>query len=301
MLELGNAPAASGDLIKDVNEDTFMEDVIEASKSQPVIVDFWAPWCGPCKTLIPNLEAEVKAAGGKVKMVKVDIDQNQMLASQMRIQSVPAVFAFVDGQPVDGFMGAKAPSEIKAFIDKLLASTGDGGGLEEAVAMAEEMLEQGSVNDAADTFLAILGEDRQNVGAFAGYVKAQIVLGNIEKAQEYLNAIPDAIKDDPAILAVIAQIEIAGMASNAGETGELKAKLDADPNDHQTRFDLAMAELAANDNAAAVETLLDLFKRDADWNEGAAKEQLFKIFDALGAKDPIAQAGRRKLSSIIFA
>ncbi len=301
MLELGNAPAANGDLIKDVNEDTFMEDVIEASKSQPVIVDFWAPWCGPCKTLIPNLEAEVKAAGGKVKMVKVDIDQNQMLASQMRIQSVPAVFAFVDGQPVDGFMGAKAPSEIKAFIDKLLASTGEDGGLEEAVAMAEEMLEQGSANDAADTFLAILGEDRQNVGAFAGYVKAQIALGNIEQAQEYLNAAPDEIKDDPAILAVIAQVEIAGMASDAGETGDLKAKLEANPDDHQARFDLAMAELAANDSAAAVDTLLDLFKRDAEWNEGAAKEQLFKIFDALGAKDPIAQAGRRKLSSIIFA
>ncbi|WP_370452090.1 tetratricopeptide repeat protein [Amylibacter sp. SFDW26] len=301
MLELGNAPAANGDLIKDVNEDTFMEDVIEASKSQPVIVDFWAPWCGPCKTLIPNLEAEVKAAGGKVKMVKVDIDQNQMLASQMRIQSVPAVFAFVDGQPVDGFMGAKAPSEIKAFIDKLLASTGEDGGLEEAVAMAEEMLEQGALNDAADTFSAILGEEPENAAAYAGYVKAQIAMGNIEQAQKNLGALPESIKNDPAILAVIAQVEIASMASDAGETSELKAKLEANPDDHQTRFDLAMAELAADDSAAAIDTLLDLFRRDAEWNEGAAKEQLFKIFDALGAKDPIAQAGRRKLSSIIFA
>ncbi|KAB7614481.1 co-chaperone YbbN [Amylibacter sp. SFDW26] len=301
LLELGNAPAANGDLIKDVNEDTFMEDVIEASKSQPVIVDFWAPWCGPCKTLIPNLEAEVKAAGGKVKMVKVDIDQNQMLASQMRIQSVPAVFAFVDGQPVDGFMGAKAPSEIKAFIDKLLASTGEDGGLEEAVAMAEEMLEQGALNDAADTFSAILGEEPENAAAYAGYVKAQIAMGNIEQAQKNLGALPESIKNDPAILAVIAQVEIASMASDAGETSELKAKLEANPDDHQTRFDLAMAELAADDSAAAIDTLLDLFRRDAEWNEGAAKEQLFKIFDALGAKDPIAQAGRRKLSSIIFA
>jgi putative thioredoxin len=300
MLELGNTSPA-GDLMKDVNEETFMQDVIEASKDTPVIVDFWAPWCGPCKTLGPALEAEVKAAGGKVKMVKVDIDQNQMLASQMRVQSIPAVFAFVDGQPVDGFMGAKAPSEIKAFIEKLLATTGNDGGLEEAVAMATEMLEQGAANDAADTFQAILGEEPENAAAYAGYVKAQIALGNTEQAAKNLGAVPESIANDPAILAVKAQLELADMVADAGEIGDLKAALTKNPGDHQTRFDLAMAELAADDQAAAVDTLLDLFRRDREWNDAAAKAQLFKIFDALGATDPIAQSGRRKLSSMIFA
>lgn len=300
MLELGNTPTAA-DLVKDVNEDTFMQDVIEASKETPVIVDFWAPWCGPCKTLGPALEAAVLAAKGKIKMVKIDIDQNQALASQMRVQSIPAVFAFVGGKPVDGFMGAKAPSEIKTFIDQILLTSGPDGGLAEAVAMATEMLEQGAATDAADTFQAILGEEPENAGAYAGYVKAQIALGNVEQAEKNLSAVPESIANDPAILAVIAQLELANSAANAGEIGALQAQHDANPDDHQVQLDLAIAELAADNAATAVDILLDLFRRDMEWNDAAAKTQLFKIFDALGAQDPVAKAGRRKLSSIIFA
>ncbi len=296
----GGAAPAKNDLIKDVDEATFMADVVEASKEVPVIVDFWAPWCGPCKTLGPALEAAVTAAGGKVKLVKIDVDKNQRIAGQMRVQSIPAVFAFVDGQPVDGFMGNVPPSELKDFVDRV-ATQGPDGGLADALAAAEEMLETGAAADAAQTFAAILGEEPGNLEAIGGLARAYLAAGDAARARETLDLAPADKASDPAIAAARAAIELAEDTADVGETEELRARLAANENDHQTRLDLAMALLAAKDKAGAVDELLELFRRDREWSDGAARVQLMKIFDSLPANDPIALKGRRRLSSMIFA
>ncbi|MCL4144588.1 UNVERIFIED_CONTAM: hypothetical protein GTU68_028811 [Idotea baltica] len=279
-----------------------MADVIEASKETPVIVDFWAPWCGPCKTLGPALEAEVNAAAGKVKMVKIDVDQNQMLAQQMRVQSIPAVFAFVDGQPVDGFMGAKSGSEIKEFVAKTIAAGGDGpGDLSEAITAANEMLEQGEVTDAAEIFAAVLEQDGKNGEAFSGLIRAQIAAGDADAAQEMLDNAPAELANLPAVLALKAQSELAKMSGETGETADLETKLASDENDHQTRFDLALAHLNADNTELAIDQLLELFRRDREWDDAAAKTQLFKIFDSLGPEDALAQNGAQNYSSYDIA
>jgi putative thioredoxin len=287
--------------IKDATEATFMADVIDASQEVPVIVDFWAPWCGPCKTLGPALEKAVAEAKGKVRLVKVDVDQNQRIAAQMRVQSIPAVFAFVGGQPVDGFLGAQPPAQIKAFVDRLIAMSGGNAGLEEALKLAEEMLSEGAVADAAQTFAAVLAEDDGNVAAIAGLARAYFALGDIERAREVLALAPKAKANDPAILAAKAQIELAEASAGAGETTELAARVERNPDDHQARYDLAMALVGKGDQAGAIDALLELFRRDREWNDAAAKTQLFKIFDSLGPKSEEAQRGRRRLSSMIFA
>jgi len=301
MLEL-NQSNSEEILIKDVNEDTFMDDVIEASKSSPIVVDFWAPWCGPCKTLGPALEAEVKATNGKIKMVKIDIDQNQNLASQMRIQSIPAVFAFVDGQPIDGFMGAKAPSELKVFIEKLLEKvTDDEGDLSEAIAVADEMLEAEEFDDAADTFEAILGEDPNSSLAFIGLFKSKMGAKKISEAKKMLEEIPDTLKNKPEILALQAQIELTNQAEGIGELNDLRKLLSTNVNNHQVRFDLALALFTKGETSEAIQELLTIFRVDQEWNDDAARQQLFKFFDILGGEDPITLSGRRQLASMLFA
>ncbi len=304
MLEFGQEPAAApaGDIIKDSNEASFMADVVDASMEVPVIVDFWAPWCGPCKQLTPALENAVKAAKGKVRLVKINVDENQMIAQQMRIQSIPAVYGFVGGQPVDGFMGAQTESQVKAFADKLIAQSPAGdGGLGEALDAAEEMLEEGAVTDAAQTFAAILGEEPANLQALSGLARAHIALGDHDRARAVLETAPQDKRDDPALAAVHAQLELADTAGDAGEVAELAAKVEANPDDLQARYDLAMAQVAAGRSEEAIDTLLELFARDREWNDGAAKQQLFKLFEALGPKNAAAQSGRRRLSSMIFA
>ena len=306
MIELGGTPAAApaGDLIIDGTDDTFMQDVIEASQTTPIIVDFWATWCGPCKTLGPAIEASVTKAGGAVKLVKIDVDANPGYAGQLRVQSIPTVYAFWQGQPVDGFQGALPPSEIDAFVEKVAAMGGGapaGGGLEEAIEAAEAMLAEGAASDAAETFAAILQEDPANAGAYAGLVKSYVALGDLDQAEAILNGAPAEISTDAALEAVASQIALAKEAENAGPVAELQAAVDANSDDHQSRLDLATALHANGDAQGAVDQLLELFRRDREWNDGAAKTQLFKVFDTLAANDPVVLNGRRKLSSMIFA
>ncbi|WP_406646484.1 co-chaperone YbbN [Aliisedimentitalea scapharcae] len=299
----GAGAAPADDLIKDVSEATFMQDVVEASMNAPVIVDFWAPWCGPCKTLGPALEAAVTKAKGAVTMAKVNVDENQGIAGQMRVQSIPTVYAFYQGQPIDGFQGAVAPSEIDAFVARVVEQGGGeaDGGLGDALEAAEQMLTEGAVADAAQTFAAILGEDANNAAAFGGLARAHVALEDLDQAEAILNGAPAEISDAPEIEAVRAQIELARQAENAGPVAELRSAVDANPDDHQARFDLAQALFAAGETEEAVTELLELFRRDREWNDGAAKAQLFTIFDALKPNDPVVLNGRRKLSSLIFA
>jgi putative thioredoxin len=305
MIELGQGQdaQAGGDLIKDVSEADFMTEVIEASQNVPVIVDFWAPWCGPCKTLGPALEAAVTKAKGAVRMAKVNVDENQMIAGQLRIQSIPTVYAFWQGQPVDGFQGAVPPSDIDGLIDRVVQMSGGdaSGGLDDALDAADEMLEAGAASDAAQTYAAILQEDGESARAYAGLVRSYIALEDLDQAEAILNGAPADMSTAPELEAAHAALALARQAADAGPLGELTDAVAADPNNHQARFDLAQALHAAGQTEEAVTQLLDLFSRDREWNDGAAKMQLFTIFEALKPNDPIVLNGRRKLSSMIFA
>jgi putative thioredoxin len=293
-----SAPATDG-LVVDVTTQNFVKDVIEESKRQPVLVDFWAPWCGPCKTLGPVIEKVVRAANGKIKLAKMNIDEHPQVAQQLGIQSIPAVFAFSNGQPVDGFVGALPEAEVKAFIDRLAGPAGTD--IDELIKVAEETLQGGDAAQAAEMFAQILAEQPENVQALGGLTRCHIAAGNLEPARQTLALIPKDKENDPAVTAARAALDLAEQAKNVGDVGPLEARVAANPLDHQARFDLAVALSAANKRAAALDHLLEIVRRDRKWNDDGARKQLVQFFEAWGPNDESTIEGRRKLSSILFS
>jgi len=290
---------ADGALIKDSDIRTFMQDVIEASKEVPVLVDFWASWCGPCKQLTPVLEKLVLQAGGLVKLVKVNADENQDLCQQLRVQSLPTVYAFKGGQPVDAFMGALPESQVKAFIEKL--TDGAKAPLDQALEQGQAALAAGENDLALEIFKEIQAQDPANDTAISGILRAQVALGMLAEADEILTALPANLRVKADIEAAASALELAKEIGQTGDPADLRARLDANPKDNQARFDLALALFARNDAEGAIDELLELVRRDRTWNDEAGRKQLVKVFDTLGGAHELTVAGRRRLSSVLFS
>jgi putative thioredoxin len=299
----GAAPQAAPDLIKDITTQSFMKDVIEESKRQPVLIDFWAEWCGPCRQLTPILEKAVRNAKGRVKLVKMNIDQHPQIPGQMGIQSIPAVIAFVNGQPADGFMGAVPESQINAFIDKLTKGMPAAGepNVAEILQEAEAVLAAGEAPAAAQIYAEVLAHDSTNIPALAGLAKCYVTSGAIEQAKQTLAMVPESKRNDAAVKAVQAAIDLAEQAQSVGPITELEQKVAANPLDHQARFDLATALNAAGKRGEATEQLLAIVRRDRKWNDDGARKQLVQFFEAWGGADEATVEGRKKLSTILFS
>lgn len=297
------APAAdtvdSGDLIKDTTTRDFVKDVLEESKKQPVLVDFWAQWCGPCKQLTPVLEKVVRAFKGKVKLVKMDIDKHPEIAGQLGIQSIPAIVAFDKGQGIDGFMGALPEGQVTAFIEKLVGGKA-GADLAEAVAAADAAFAEGDVAGAAQIYAQVLGAEPDNIAALAGLARCAVATGDLEQARGLLGEAPANKQNDPAVAAARAALELAEKTADLGPIAELEEKVAANPADHRARFDLAVALNAKDKREEATDHLLEIFKRDRTWDDDGARRQLVQFFEAWGPMDDATLAGRRKLSSLLF-
>jgi putative thioredoxin len=287
--------------VKDVTTATFMAEVVDASFDQPVVVDFWAPWCGPCKTLGPILEKAVRAAGGAVRMVKLNIDDNPEVAQQMRVQSIPAVYAFKDGRPVDAFVGAVPESQVKQFVQKLGGAAGPSP-VEEAMAMAKEALQKGDHDSAGGIFSQVLQREADNIDALAGLARVMIAKGEHGPARELLSRVPQEHLNHAEIAAAHSALELAEQAQKAmGESDKYRARLEKDADDHEARFELATALFGAGQREQGIDALLTLFRKDRTWNEEAARKQLVKFFEVMGPTDPLTLASRRRLSSLMFS
>ncbi len=306
MLELGGGHqgAQAGGAVIDGTDAGFMTDVIEASQETPVVVQFTAPWCGPCKTLGPQLEAAVTRTNGKVRMVRINIDEHPQIAGQLQVQSIPAVFGFVGGRPVDAFMGVQQASEIDRFIASLSNAAGPSDAeaqIDGALDVAEQNLADNAVAEAAQIYAQVMGAAPENLRAITGLARCYIATGDLERARETLDYAPADKAEDPMVVQARSMIALSEQAGSTGDHAAFVAALEANPNDHQARHDLALALVAAGKPEEGIDHLLDLFRRDREWNEDAARQQLFKIFEALGPTDPLTLKGRRKLSSIVFA
>ncbi|GAB4196680.1 MAG: thioredoxin [Thalassobaculales bacterium] len=290
-------------LIKDTTTASFMADVIDASRGAPVIVDFWAPWCGPCKQLQPALERAVTEARGAVRLVKLNIDDHPEIAQQMRIQSIPAVYAFKDGRPVDGFVGALPESQVKAFVQRLAKLGGPvENPIEEAIAEARAMIEEGDGRGAGALLSQVLQHEPQNVAALALLARVLLGEGDIEQAKTVLERVPAAKREEAEVAGVRSAIELAEKGAAAARRGpELQARLAANPKDHEARLELASALYAAGDREGAVDQLLESFRLDRSWNEEAARKELVKLFEAFGPTDPLTISARRRLSALMFS